>query len=170
MWAAVTLHLGRRSIPCGPRLRHVGHDYGETKNAAHIATQSRPTTHRNLRPTSNGITGPLGPEYAPLSDLASVVLTPGGIGRGIAVSSPEQTSPGTSLPAPFWIYGPDSSTKFETMLNVWDNHKQSMLLPDNAFLMAYQLSPRFIEGGSIPQRDGLVARGAEEDVYRTCIN
>jgi hypothetical protein len=106
----------------------------------------------------------------PLSDLASVVLTPGGIGRGIAVSSPEQTSPGTSLPAPFWIYGPDSSTKFETMLNVWDNHKQSMLLPDNAFLMAYQLSPRFIEGGSIPQRDGLVARGAEEDVYRTCIN
>jgi hypothetical protein len=42
----------------------VGHDYGETKNAAHIATQSRPTSHRNLRPTSNGITGPLGPEYA----------------------------------------------------------------------------------------------------------
>ncbi|HUV69690.1 MAG TPA: hypothetical protein VMW15_08515, partial [Terracidiphilus sp.] len=46
------------------RLRHVGHDYGETENAAHIATQSRPTSHRNQRPTSNGITGPLGPEYA----------------------------------------------------------------------------------------------------------
>jgi hypothetical protein len=64
MWAAIT--------PCGPRLRciwaavpfDVGHDYGETENAAHIATQSRPTSHRNQRPTSNGITGPLGPEYA----------------------------------------------------------------------------------------------------------
>jgi hypothetical protein len=65
MWAANTVLLGHRSIRCGPRLRHVGHDYGETKNAAHIRTESRPTSHRNLWPTSNGITGPHRPEYAP---------------------------------------------------------------------------------------------------------
>ena len=64
MWALVTFLLGHRSTRCGPRLRNVGHDYGETKNAAHLATQSRPTSHRNQRPTSNGITGPLGPESA----------------------------------------------------------------------------------------------------------
>ena len=64
MWAAVTVLLGHRSIRCGPRLRHVGHDYGETKNEAHIRTESRPTSHRNQWPTSNGITGPHRPEYA----------------------------------------------------------------------------------------------------------
>jgi len=64
MWAAITVLLGHRSIRCGPRLRHVGHDYGETKNAAHIRTESRPTSHRNQWPTSNGITGPHRPEYA----------------------------------------------------------------------------------------------------------
>jgi hypothetical protein len=64
MWAAVTVLLGHRSIRCGPRLRHVGHDYGETKNAAHIRAESRPTSHRNQWPTSNGITGPHRPEYA----------------------------------------------------------------------------------------------------------
>jgi hypothetical protein len=42
----------------------VGHNNAEIENAAHIATQSRPASHRNQRPTSNGITGPLGPEYA----------------------------------------------------------------------------------------------------------
>jgi ParB family chromosome partitioning protein len=42
----------------------VGHDYGETKNAAHIRTESRPTSHRNQWPTSDGITGPHRPEYA----------------------------------------------------------------------------------------------------------
>jgi len=51
----------------------VGHDYGETKNAAHIATQSRPTSHRNQRPTSNGITGPLRPEYAALLYLGKTI-------------------------------------------------------------------------------------------------
>ena len=56
IWATITVLLGHRSIRCGPRLRHVGHDYGETKNAAHIRTESRPT--------SNGITGPHRPEYA----------------------------------------------------------------------------------------------------------
>src|ERR1039458_8234409 len=64
MWAAIRVVLGHRSIPCGPRLCHVGHDYGETKNAAHIRTESRPTSHRNQWPTSNGITGPHRPEYA----------------------------------------------------------------------------------------------------------
>jgi hypothetical protein len=60
----VTFDVGHRSIRCGPRLRHVGQHYGETKNAAHIAAESRPTSHWNQRPTSNGITGPHGPEYA----------------------------------------------------------------------------------------------------------
>jgi hypothetical protein len=64
VWAAITVLLGHRSIRCGPRLRHVGHDYGETKNATHIRTESRPTSHRNQWPTSNGITGPHRPEYA----------------------------------------------------------------------------------------------------------
>ena len=64
MWAAITVLLGHRSIRCGPRLRHVGHDYGETKDAAYIRTESRPTSHRNWWPTSNGITGPHRPEYA----------------------------------------------------------------------------------------------------------
>jgi hypothetical protein len=68
MWAAVTVLLGHRSIRCGPRLRHVGHDYGETKNAAHMA-ESRPTSHRNQWPTSNGITGPHRPEYASLFSI-----------------------------------------------------------------------------------------------------
>jgi len=66
MWAAITVLLGHRSIRCGPRLRHVGHDYGETKDAAYIRTESRPTSHRNWWPTSNGITGPHRPEYAAL--------------------------------------------------------------------------------------------------------
>ena len=60
----IPVDVGHRSIPCGPRLRHVGHDYGETENAAHIRTESRPTSHRNQWPTSNGITGPHRPEYA----------------------------------------------------------------------------------------------------------
>jgi hypothetical protein len=42
---------------------HVGQHYGETKNAAHIATESRPTSHWNQRPHPMD-TGPLGPEYA----------------------------------------------------------------------------------------------------------
>ena len=64
MWAAITVVPGHRSIRCGPGLRHVGHDYGETKNAAHITTESRPTSHRNQWLTSNGITGLHRPEYA----------------------------------------------------------------------------------------------------------
>ena len=67
MWAAITVVLGHRSIRCGPRLRHVGHDYGETKNAAHIRTESRLTSHRNQWPISNGITGPHRPEYATIT-------------------------------------------------------------------------------------------------------
>ena len=59
----------------------MGHDYGETKNAAHIATESRPTSHRNQWPTSNGITGPHRPEYAnlhiinarPVAELATAI-------------------------------------------------------------------------------------------------
>jgi len=42
----------------------VGHDCGETENAANIRTESRPTSHRNRWATSNGITGPHRPEYA----------------------------------------------------------------------------------------------------------
>jgi hypothetical protein len=57
------LHLGHDYVPCGPRLRcfwaivpfDVGSDYGERKNAAHIRTESRPTSHRNQWPTSNGM-------------------------------------------------------------------------------------------------------------------
>src|SRR5664280_51402 len=50
MWAAITVVLGHRSISCGPRLRHVGHDYGETKNAA--------TSERNPGPHHTGISSP----------------------------------------------------------------------------------------------------------------
>ena len=50
MWAAVPFD--------------VGHDYGETENAAHIPTESRPTSRRNHWPTWSGITGPHRPEYA----------------------------------------------------------------------------------------------------------
>jgi hypothetical protein len=55
-----------RYVASGPRLRLVGRDYGETKIAAHIRTESRPASHRNQWPTSNGITGPHRAEYAPI--------------------------------------------------------------------------------------------------------
>lgn len=47
----------------------MGHDYGETQNAAHITTESRPTSQRNQWPTSNGITGPHRPEYAKIEQF-----------------------------------------------------------------------------------------------------
>jgi hypothetical protein len=42
----VLFQLGTRSGRCGQQLRHVGSDYGKSKNAAHISTESPPTSNR----------------------------------------------------------------------------------------------------------------------------
>ena len=68
----VPFHLGTCSVRCGHRLRHVGSDYGKTKNAAHIRTE--------LPHTSNRIRCPHRPEYAIRPRAGEIILVTGAIG------------------------------------------------------------------------------------------
>lgn len=52
----------------------------------------------------------------------------------------------------FWIEGVNNA-KYETLVHTWDNYKQIVLLPDDAFLMAYQLVPRIFNDGSMSWDD-----------------
>ena len=74
MWAAVTVLLGHRSIRCGPRLRHVGHDYGENRKCGPHQNGIPARIAPFSRPTSNGITGPHRPEYAHYFLINGIIL------------------------------------------------------------------------------------------------
>ncbi|WP_433964659.1 hypothetical protein [Tunturiibacter gelidiferens] len=47
-----------------------------------------------------------------------------------------------------WIDGVNG-LRHEPLIYTWDNYKQIVLLPDDAFLMAYQLASRVLADGSI---------------------
>jgi len=103
--------------------------------------------------------------------LASILEKPGGIGHEVASSGPH--------PAPFrgkWDYAPrfwidaagTSKEKLEPLVVHWRSGNQTVLLPDQGFLMTYGLVPRIVSNAdvlemhwddpSFPQRDIVVSR------------
>jgi len=89
----------------------------------------------------------------PLTDVASVLGTVGGIGHGVRVD-PRQAAYGTAhryFPA-FWIDGPGPK-RFESLVHTWLNHNKRVFVPGNALLMSYGLIPRTPKDGSISWDD-----------------
>jgi len=89
----------------------------------------------------------------PLTDVASVLETVGGIGHGVRVQ-PRQPAYGTAdryFPA-FSIDGPGPKC-FESLVHTWLNHNKTVFLPDSALLMCYGLVPRTLKDGSISWDD-----------------
>jgi hypothetical protein len=81
----------------------------------------------------------------PVEDLHAVMTTIEGLGQGVSTGPGGRAfSPdGTHAPA-FWVYGLKSTKRFESLINTWDNHNKEIILPDNDFLMNFNLMPRAI--------------------------
>ncbi len=81
----------------------------------------------------------------PLKEVDLVLTRKGGIGQGVT-SSPRHPAYGTSetYSPVFTIQGPGNSS-FESMIHTWTNHNRTVLMPDSAFLMCYELTPRIMK-------------------------
>ena len=89
----------------------------------------------------------------PPEDVATVLEIKGGIRDNVSLSKFQRAFGPNGEHAPhFWIEGADGA-KYETLVHTWDNHRQIILLPDDGFLMAYQLAPRVLNDGSMSWDD-----------------
>ena len=81
----------------------------------------------------------------PMEELDAVMNSTDGLGHGIRTSSGGRAfaADGTHSPS-FWVYGLQSTKSFESLVNHWENHNKDILWPDNAFLMNFNLMPRFL--------------------------
>lgn len=83
----------------------------------------------------------------PLEGFEEVINIPGGIGEGqLDTSGPYPcVADGESFKPRFWISGSDCDQAFEPIVQSWQYHKKTVLVPDNGFLMTYGLVPRFVD-------------------------
>lgn len=81
------------------------------------------------------------------SQLAAVLNSPGGIANGIRSNGPHPLQIGAYKPA-FWVAaGAAVPGRLEPLVIGWCQYNQTVLVPDNGFLMTYGLVPRLV---SIP--------------------
>jgi hypothetical protein len=81
----------------------------------------------------------------PIEDLAGVMTTVDGLGQRVSTGPGGRAfSPDGSHAPAFWVYGLQATKRFESLINTWDNHNKVIILPDNDFLMNFNLMPRAI--------------------------
>lgn len=85
----------------------------------------------------------------PFTDLDEVLNASGGIGYEVESWGPlpcvddDQVYDGS-----FYVCGVEGSNKrYETIINTWNYHNKTVLLPDNGLLMSYGLTPRYLQDG-----------------------
>jgi hypothetical protein len=83
----------------------------------------------------------------PLEGFEDIINVPGGIGEGqLGTSGPHPcVADGESYEPRFWIRGSDSDQVFEPLIQSWQYHKKTVIVPENGFLMTYGLVPRFAD-------------------------
>lgn len=87
------------------------------------------------------------------ADLSDVLSSVGGIRNNVSLAGFQRVfGPNGECSPQFWINGANGE-KYETLVHTWDNHRQLVLLPDDGFLMAYQLAPRLLADGSMAWDD-----------------
>lgn len=85
----------------------------------------------------------------PSDEVSAALTADGGIRNDVSGGGFQRTfAPNGQYSPQFWIGGPDGK-RYESLIHSWDNHRQLILLPDDAFLMAYRLAPRILSDGSI---------------------
>jgi len=90
----------------------------------------------------------------PTDEVDSVLKAVGGIGHGVSSDTTHRTfGIGSGYLPAFWIYGPTGSKRFESLIHSWWSHDKIVLLPDDALLMCYDLTPRIMKNGSISWDD-----------------
>ena len=89
----------------------------------------------------------------PSEEVAAVLIVEGGIHDDVSTAGFQRAfGPNGEHSPHFWIDGANGA-RYESLIHAWDNHKQIVLLPDDAFLMAYQLAPRVLADGSVSWDD-----------------
>jgi len=85
----------------------------------------------------------------PKAEVSGVLSSVGGIHNNVSLAGFQRTfdPDGESSPQ-FWING-QTGRGVETLVHPWDNHRQLVMLPDDGFLMAYQLAPRGLADGAM---------------------
>lgn len=87
----------------------------------------------------------------PLAEIDCVMQTLGGIGWEVRSWGPDPiVPPEGGWHGRFWVSGGDSGEKrYEALVHGWQSHNQTVMAPDNAFMMCYGLMPRFPGDGRI---------------------
>lgn len=101
----------------------------------------------------------------PLDELESVLNVLGGIGWEVNSWGPHPcVSEGDTYNTSFWVDGRHGTDeRFQTILNSWTVHDRIVMLPDNVLLMAYGLTPRYLQNGVVCWDD---PQGPAYDVIR----
>jgi hypothetical protein len=91
----------------------------------------------------------------PLGVVDEVLASRGSIGHEVSTWGPHPcVADGQIYETSFWIEGrAKSDERFQTLLNSWRHHNQTVVLPDSVFLMTYGLIPRYLEGGTVSWDD-----------------
>lgn len=87
----------------------------------------------------------------PLDEVNEVLRKLGSIGHKVEAHGP---NPGSGkkgvFDSSFWISSLDKENKrYETLINSWQHHNNTVLLPDNGLLMCYGLIPRYLKDGIV---------------------
>ena len=90
----------------------------------------------------------------PPEEVESVFNAIGGLISDVKGVSPQRAfGPSGSHSPAFWIDISTGKSRFESLVNKWDTHNKIVLLPDNAFLLAYRLVPETLKDGSMTWHD-----------------
>lgn len=85
----------------------------------------------------------------PSADVTAVLGAIGGIHNNVSLGGFQRVfGPNGECSPQFWIEGANGE-RYETLVHAWDNHRQLVLVPDDGFLMAYQLAPRVLGNGTM---------------------
>jgi hypothetical protein len=90
----------------------------------------------------------------PKEDADSVLNAIGGLSSDVKVAIPGRAVGQKRSDSPeFWIGLLTEQSRFESLINKWDNHNTLVVLPDNAFLSCYRLVPELLKDGSMSWHD-----------------
>jgi hypothetical protein len=87
----------------------------------------------------------------PLCEVDQALQALGGIGWEVESWGPRPIVPSDGgWDGKFWVRGSaGENTQYEPLVHGWLNHNQTVMLPDNAFLMCYGLMPRILNNSCI---------------------
>jgi len=90
----------------------------------------------------------------PQESVVTVLGATGGLISDIRKAPPDRAfHPEGGYSPQFWMELPDEKLRFESLVHKWDNHNKLVLVPNDAFLMCYQLIPEVRRDGTISWHD-----------------